>query len=80
VPDFVLELRSDDQSLAELREKMNEYVTCGCRLGWLVDPQNRCTYVYTANGDVQTVQFDEVLSGGELMPGLEVRLGEVLGV
>ena len=80
VPDFVLELRSDDQSLAELREKMNEYVTCGCRLGWLVDPQNRCTYVYTDNGDVQTVQFDEVLSSGDLMPGLEVRLGEVLGV
>lgn len=80
VPDFVLELRSDDQSLAELREKMNEYVTCGCRLGWLVDPQNRCTYVYFANGDIRIVKFDEVLSGEEVMPGLEVRLGEVLGV
>ena len=80
VPDFVLELRSDDQNLTELREKIDEYMNCGCRLGWLVDPQNRCTYVYPANGDKQTVKFDEVLSGEEVMPGLEVRLGEVLGV
>lgn len=80
VPDFVLELRSDDQSLTELREKMAEYIACGCRLGWLVDPQNRRTYVYSANGDIQTVGFDGALSGGEVMPGLEVRLKEVLGL
>ena len=80
VPDFVLELRSDDQNLSELREKMDEYMDCGCRLGWLVDPQHRRTYVYSANGDIQTVSFDEVLLGGDVMPGLEVRLGEVLGI
>lgn len=80
VPDFALELRSDNQNLSELREKMDEYMDCGCRLGWLVDPQNRRTYVYSANGDIQTVSFDDALSGGDVMPGLEVRLGEVLGV
>lgn len=80
VPDFVLELRSDDQNLNELREKMNEYMDCGCRLGWLVDPQHRRTYVYSANGDIQTLSFDDTLSGGEVMPGLEVKMGEVLGI
>lgn len=80
VPDFVLELRSDDQNLTELREKMDEYMNCGCRLGWLVDPQNRRTYVYSANGDIQTISFDDTLSGSDVMPGLELRLGEVLGI
>jgi Uma2 family endonuclease len=75
-PDFVLELRSKGQSLSELREKMDEYMECGCRLGWLMDPQNRRTYVYSENGEIQTVSFDEVLSGGELMPDLEVRWSE----
>lgn len=79
-PDFVLELRSNDQNLTELREKMDEYMDCGCRLGWLVDPQNRRTYVYSANGDIQTVKFDDTLSGGDVMPGLEVRLGAVLEI
>lgn len=80
VPDFVLELRSDEQSLLELREKMDEYMDCGCRLGWLVDPQNRRTYVYSANGDIQTVKFDEAMSGADVMPGLELRMAEVLGI
>ena len=77
-PDFVLELRSEDQSLSELREKMDEYMDCGCRLGWLIDPQNRRTYVYNENGEIQTVSFEEKLSGGEVMPGLEVVWGEVI--
>ena len=77
-PDFVLELRSEDQSLSELREKMDEYMDCGCRLGWLIDPQNRRSYVYNENGEIQTVSFEEKLSGGEVMPGLEVVWGEVI--
>ncbi|MFN0216283.1 MAG: Uma2 family endonuclease [Saprospiraceae bacterium] len=78
VPDFVLELRSQDQGLNELREKMAEYMDCGCRLGWLIDPQNRRTYVYSANGDIQTIKFEDILSGYDLMPGLNVRLADIL--
>lgn len=77
-PDFVLELRSENQSLSELREKMDEYMDCGCRLGWLIDPQNRRTYVYNENGEIQTVPFEEKLSGGKVMPGLEVIWGKVI--
>lgn len=77
VPDFVMELRSQDQSLTVLREKMDEYRDCGCQLGWLIDPQNRRTYVYSANGDIQTVKFETPLSGGDVMPGLEVKLADI---
>lgn len=76
-PDFVIELRSPDQSLTALREKMDEYMDNGCRLGWLIDPQNRRTYVYSENGDIQTVPFDTALSGGDVLPGFELRLGEM---
>jgi Uma2 family endonuclease len=77
-PDFVIELRSKGQSLGELREKMQEYMDCGCRLGWLIDPQYRRTYVYAENGDIQTLSFNDKLSGGEVMPGLEVIWSEVI--
>ncbi len=77
-PDFVLELRSGDQTLSELREKMDEYMDCGCRLGWLIDPKNRRTYVYSKNGDIQTVKFEEVLDGADVMPGLAVRLADII--
>jgi Uma2 family endonuclease len=42
-PDFVLELRSSDERTNDLRLKMDEYMACGVRLGWLVNPSNKCT-------------------------------------
>jgi Uma2 family endonuclease len=77
-PDFVVELRSAGQGLSSLRDKMEEYMECGCRLGWLIDPQNKRTYVYTENGDIQTVAFDTMLYGGDVMIGLEVVMGDVI--
>lgn len=79
-PDFVLELRSEDQNLAYLKEKMEEYMTVGCRMGWLVDPQGRKTFVYTENGDIQTISFEEVLSGGEVLPGFELKLADLFAI
>jgi Uma2 family endonuclease len=40
-PDFVIELRSATDSLAPLREKMQEYIDKGVRLGWLLNPQDQ---------------------------------------
>lgn len=80
VPDFVLELRSKGDNLAALKQKMEEYMHCGCRLAWLIDPQNKHTFVYAENEKVQTVSFDDVLTGEGVMPGLEVKLTQVLGL
>lgn len=77
MPDFVVELRSGEQSLTELRDKMEEYFTCGAQLGWLIDPKSRRTYIYTANGDIQTISFDQLLSGGEVLPGFSLALEKI---
>jgi Uma2 family endonuclease len=37
-PDFVGEFRSRTDRLADLQEKMQEYLDNGARLGWLLDP------------------------------------------
>ena len=80
VPDFVLELRSKGDNLAALKQKMEEYMLCGCRLGWLIDPQTKHTHVYAENKAVRTVPFDEILTGSEVMPGLEMCLTQVIGL
>jgi Uma2 family endonuclease len=40
-PDFVVELRSPSDTLAPLQQKMQEYLDNGCRLGWLIDRQQK---------------------------------------
>ena len=37
-PDFVIEVASPSDTLSGLREKMDEYRSCGLRLGWLILP------------------------------------------
>ena len=39
-PDFVVELCSPSDVLVTVQAKMQEYLTNGARLGWLIAPQN----------------------------------------
>ncbi len=74
-PDFVVELRSKSDRPATLKEKMEEYMACGAKLGWLIDPFNQEAFVYKPNQPLQTISpLTGSLTGGTLMPGLVVPL------
>ena len=76
VPDFVMEIRSQSDSLTKLKAKMQEWIENGVRLGWLIDPKNKVTYIYRENGSIEIVEgFDKTLSGEEVMPEFEFDLG-----
>ncbi|WP_017715292.1 Uma2 family endonuclease [Kamptonema formosum] len=77
-PDFAVELRSPSDSLTDLREKMQEYMDNGTRLGWLIDPQNKRVEIYRAGRDVEILQNPETLSGEEVLPGFVLDLKEIL--
>lgn len=38
-PDFVVELKSETDSLKNLQAKLKEWMANGCRLGWLINPK-----------------------------------------
>ncbi len=69
-PDFAVEILSPTDSLTETREKMDEYMANGVRLGWLIDRLKRVVYIYRPNitdpevfTDPATVSGDPDLSG-----------------
>lgn len=76
VPDFVIELRSPSDTLAEQQAKMEEYVGQGVRLGWLIDPVDRSVHVYRPGEPVEIVR--ERVRGEPVLPGFELRLDDVL--
>src|SRR5262249_55979363 len=45
-PEFVIEVRSPDDRIRLLREKMEEYISNGVKLGWLIDPRERTVAIY----------------------------------
>ncbi|MGB5635574.1 MAG: Uma2 family endonuclease [Waterburya sp.] len=73
-PDFVIELRSRTDSLNQLKEKMQEYLDSGLRLGWLIDPQNQQVEIYRQNQEVEIVSLPTTLSGEEVLPGFVLEL------
>jgi len=78
-PDFVIELMSESDELTDLKEKMNKWLLNGVLLGWLIVPKSKQTYIYrfTQGEDFEIIPFSEILSGEEVLPGLEVRLTDI---
>ena len=77
-PDFVVEIRSRNDSLAYLQHKMAEYIAHGARLGWLIDPFNRRVAIYRPGQEPEILEDPETLSGDDVMPGFEFRVRELI--
>jgi Uma2 family endonuclease len=46
VPEFVIELRSEKDSLPELKAKMGIWIANGVELAWLIEPQRKVVEIY----------------------------------
>ena len=53
-PTFVIELRSQSDRARVLREKMNEWLANGARLGWLIDPEVRTVEIFRPGAEPET--------------------------
>ncbi len=77
-PDFVIELKSFNDRIKDLQQKMQEWIANGSKLGWLIDPDTQTSYLYRQDGSEQVVQgFDQSLSGEEVLPGFVLNLKEL---
>ena len=76
-PDFVAELRSPQDRLSILQEKLREYVENGARLGWLIDPLERRVYVFRSSHGVEVLEDPASLDGEAVLPGFILHVGEL---
>jgi Uma2 family endonuclease len=76
-PDFVVELRSISDSLGTIQAKMDEYLTNGVRLGWLLDSAARQVFVYRPGEPVQCLTGLECISGEPELPGFVLDLRRI---
>jgi len=77
-PDFVIEVRSESDSLTELKLKMGKWLANGVRLAWLVDPQEQTTTIYRPNDNPDQTPFDQTLSGEDVLVGFTLNVKAVL--
>jgi Uma2 family endonuclease len=73
-PEFVIELRSPSDALADLEQKMSDWLSNGAQLAWLVDPQRKLAVIYRPDREPETLLQPELLHGEGPIAGFQLRM------
>jgi Uma2 family endonuclease len=76
-PDFLLELRSPSDALADVQAKLREYIDNGAQLGWLIDPLEKKIYVYRPGAPVECLDDPQTVSGDPVLSGFILEIGRI---
>lgn len=76
-PDFVIELRSPTGALDVLKNKMNEYVRTGVRLGWLIDLQTETVTIYREDASPETLDRPDVVQAETVVQGFALPMARI---
>jgi Uma2 family endonuclease len=76
-PDAAIEIRSPRQAAIDLVEKLAFSVQHGVRLGLLIDPDTHRVIAFRAGDYPEEIPADGVMTGGDLLPGLDLALPEL---
>jgi Uma2 family endonuclease len=77
VPDLAVEIVSPTNGANEVMGKVEDYFACGVRRVWVFYPLYSKVYDYASPTEVRILTRAESLSGGEVLPGLELPLSEL---
>ena len=75
-PDLAVEVISPSNKADDIHFKVTQLLDAGTRLVWLVYPKNRTVVSHTAEG-ARTLRQDDTLSGGDVLPGFQLRIRDI---
>jgi len=73
-PDLVAEIVSPHDRMSDIQDKITDYLAAGVRLVWVVDRKTRTITVYRSLKSIQVLVDDDVLDGGDVLPGFQLPL------
>ena len=76
-PDLMVEVKSPTDSLKSLRDKIDDFLSQGTRVGILIHPEQHWVEVRRSDTPPITLQDGEVLTVPDLLPGWEVRIEDL---
>lgn len=76
-PDLAVEVLSPTDSASEVLEKIDEWLTAGARLVWVVDPAKKTVAVCMPNHQPRILKDDARLDGEQVLPGFTLSIAEI---
>lgn len=78
-PEFVIEVRSDGDSLTETQDKMRMWLSNGAELAWLVDPQRKAVEIYRPGREPEVLEGHTAVYGEGPVGGFVLELARIWG-
>ena len=75
-PDLAVEIISPSNKASDIAKKIRQLLQAGTLLVWIVYPDLRSITIHTADG-AKTLTENDTLTGGDILPGFEVRVSDI---
>lgn len=76
-PDLMVEVKSPTDSLFKLREKIDEFLSLGTRVGILINPEQRWVEVRRTSQEPITLHDGDTLTVPDVLPGWQVLVDDL---
>jgi len=75
-PDLAVEVLSPRNTVAEMAEKVDDYLTAGCRTVWIIDADRQTVTVYDHASRPVLLRSGDNLTAREVLQGFAVKVAE----
>ena len=76
-PDLAVEVLSPGDTVAEIEEKVSEWLAAGTKQVWVVSPKLRTVTIYRSPIDITALSEKDQLGGGDVLPGFQIEVKEI---
>jgi Uma2 family endonuclease len=76
-PDLAVEILSPGDTVAELEEKVDDYLAAGARAVWVVNPRRRSVTIYRPRENPTVLRDDASVTAEDIVPGFSCRVADV---
>lgn len=78
-PDLAVEVVSPSDKKKDIEDKINDYLTAGVSIVWVIYPKNKIVAVYRQNNLVSILRDEDELDGENVLPDFRLSLTELFG-
>ncbi len=76
-PDLMIEVKSPTDSITKLRNKIDEFLQLGTRVGILINPEKESVEIRRTGQDPIVLQNGDTIAVPEVLPGWEVKVEDL---
>jgi Uma2 family endonuclease len=76
-PDLVVEVLSPSDKMKKVEQKVQQWLSAGARMVWVVDPRTRTVKVHEGADTVRVLREADKLTGSSVVPGFHLPVAEI---